>query len=390
MAAFKRAGSRFYWIGPFQAGPVDIPRMSTGQTSKQVARAMESALRTRALGGYADLVRLVAAKQVGLAEFYAAHVAGDDALSALRVDENDRPLSLVVPEYRGGLEDERARSGLDQLLALAPAGARLSWLKEPRNLSRLYRDAAQGLDRKDEEGHPLPRSKASVRRSLHRAISGLLAHELGRGQMLAIMADVAVPSAQDERTVMLSLEEVRGALEAAYADFRPALGLMVSTGIDLGALLRLRVYHYDQEQGTLAVPDTKTAARPRTLSLRGEPVLGNAEGWIRELAAGRSAEDPLLPLTRQQIRKRWDHVRRAIGRPDVRIKDLRGIFATYYLTAGGDPRSLQLILGHTSMAMTLRYLRRVPAGNRARLAEAASRVGTLAAPRLKVEKGGLA
>jgi integrase len=105
--------------------------------------------------------------------------------------------------------------------------------------------------------------------------------------------------------------------------------------------------------------------------------------------AGRRADEPLVLLSRAQVRKRWAYLRNAIGRPDVRVKDFRGIFATYYLTtAGGDPRGLQLILGHTTMAMTLRYLRRVPAGNRALLRAGAAQMGTLEAPRLRVEKGG--
>ena len=87
------------------------------------------------------------------------------------------------------------------------------------------------------------------------------------------------------------------------------------------------------------------------------------------------------------MRKRWAYLRREIKRPDVRVKDLRGIFATYYLTAACDPRGLQLILGHLTMAMTLRYLRRVPAGNRALLKDHARQLGTLAPPRLKVERG---
>jgi integrase len=236
----------------------------------------------------------------------------------------------------------------------------------------------------------MPRSKASVRRSLHRAVSGLLAHEFGRGQMLAVMADVSVPSAQDERSVMMSPEEIRGALASAFADFRPVVGYMLTTGIDLGPMMMQRVYHYDPQTGTLTVPDTKTAARPRTLALRGEPVLENAEPWIRELVAGRAHDEPLVPLTRNQVRKRWGALRKRIGRPDIRLKDLRGIFATYYLMAGGDPRGLQLILGHTTMAMTLRYLRRLPAGNRALLRTSAAHMGTVAPPRLSVERGAVA
>jgi integrase len=65
-----------------------------------------------------------------------------------------------------------------------------------------------------------------------------------------------------------------------------------------------------------------------------------------------------------------------IGREDVRWKDLRGVFPTYYLLAsGGDIRSLQQILGHAGPTMTIRYLRHLLAGNTARLTAEARRIG---------------
>lgn len=87
--------------------------------------------------------------------------------------------------------------------------------------------------------------------------------------------------------------------------------------------------------------------------------------------------DPLVPFTNDEIRSRWEAVREKIKRPDVRWKDLRGTFATHYLSAGGDPRNLQYVLGHSGMAMTLRYLRRVPAGNRDNLRQLAKRAGRI-------------
>lgn len=389
MTAFKRPGSKYFWIGPFRAGSVDVPRMTTGQTNKSTGRAMEEALRNRAVTGYADVVQMVASRSVSLDDFYAAHIRGPEALDGLRQRENDRPLADVVEEYKAVLDDVRALNGLEQLVRLAPKNARFSWLRVPKTLTSLYQRAVRGEDRLNKDGEPQPRSRNSVRRSLHRAVAGLLAHELGRGQMLAILADVTVPSTPDERSMFLSMDEIHLALEKALADFRPVLGYMLTTGIDLLPMLNQKVFHYDENTGTLQVPDTKTPARMRTLALRGEPVLENAEYWLRQLIAGRKATDPLVPLTRAQVRKRWSGVREAIGRPDVRLKDLRGIFATYYLTAGGDPRGLQLILGHTTMAMTLRYLRRQPAGNKAALLAGALLMGLPGGTHLRVQRGGV-
>ena len=95
------------------------------------------------------------------------------------------------------------------------------------------------------------------------------------------------------------------------------------------------------------------------------------------LVVDHAGHEPLVALTDRQIRTRWEAVREEIKRADVRWKDLRGIFATYYLQAGGDVRQLQYVLGHASMAMTMLYLRRVPPGRHESLRIAARSVGRL-------------
>lgn len=390
MAAFRRTGTKYYWIGPFRAGAVDVPRMTTGQASKAQAKAMEDALKNRAVTGYADLVRQVAEKTLPLVEFYTAHIEGPEALTRLRDRGNDPLLSAVVTEYRPHAGDKRVQIGLDQLLALAPKGARLSCLQEAESLQRIYQDAIAGVDRKDEEGYPRRRAPNTVRRGVHRAVAELLTYKLGRGPMLAVMAEVKKPSANDERHVMLSLDEIRRALELADTEFRPVLGLALTTGIDATPLLRLRDGDYNPDEGTLRVSDTKTASRPRTLVLREEPVLENAEHWLGFLRLWvNNPSERLVPLTPRQIRSRWEALRVELGRPEVRWKDLRGVFATYYLQAGGDPRILQDVLGHATMTMTLRYLKRLPVGSRRHISQSARSMG-LPAPRLIVEKGGAA
>jgi integrase len=261
--------------------------------------------------------------------------------------------------------------GAGIVLALAPRDARLSWLTKPTHLTELYRRAIRG----DDHGGGA-RSPNSVRRSVHQAVAAVLRAYFGRGKMLAIVADAEVPAVSDERSVMMTVAEVQRALDVADDEFRPVLGLAVTTGIDRAPLRAGILADYDDEQGTLQVRDRKTAARPRMLLLRGEPVLEHAEHWLKRLVARRTdLGAPLVAFTNRQIQTRWEAIREEIGRPEVRWKDLRGIFATHYLLAGGDTRDLQHILGHSTTAMTLRYLRRLPPGNRARLQEGARHLG---------------
>lgn len=381
MSAFRRGKSPVVYIGPLRAGAVDVPRTSTKQESLEVGRRIEVALSELALTGWADLVERVALRTLDLMELYTAKIEGAVALQEIRLRAKDRPLKELIAEHRENVTDTRAKAGLDQLEALAPADARLSWIRDPRNLTQLYRRAVAGEDREDAR-----RSPNSVRRSLHRAVSDLLSHVVGRGQMLAIMDEVKIPAEHDTRSVMLSADEILAALAAADEEFRPVVGYAICTMIDRRPLLEQRAHHYDEATGQLSVPDRKTKGRARTLALRGEPVLGNAEFWLRQLVAGKGPQEPLVSLTQQQIRTRWAALRKTIKRPDIRWKDLRGIGATYYLLAGGDVRELQHIMGHTSGAMTLRYLRLVPAGNKAGLKEMARGVTLPGRRGLQLEK----
>lgn len=403
---FKRGGRPTWYVGPLTAGGIYIPRMSTGVKDKQTATGIEAMLRTLPTQGYADLIEDVISERLKVSELYSAYNSpgAPGKLQALRDRKNDSLLGELIgspAEYAteataNGLQkrrlvkeatgmyarltDERAAAGLTQLLDLAPEGARLSWLKTPSNVTELYRRAILG------EGGT-PRKPNSVRRSLHRAVSEVLAHTLGRGAMLRVMADAKIPGENDERVVILTPSEIEEVLELADPEFRPVIGLALTTGIDRGVMLKLRVSAYEESTGTLSVlSDTKTSARPRMLILRGEPVLENSEYWLHQLTSGRRSFHSLVQFTAKEIRTRWEAVREAVHRPDVRWKDLRGTFATYYLQAGGDPRNLQHILGHSGMAMTLRYLRRVPVGNRELLRQAArwvaraEGVGALIAP----------
>jgi integrase len=377
MAAFKRGP--VYYLEPTIPGIGRLPRMSTGQGDQMVAKDMESALRTLANTGFRDIVLQLRASQVKLVEVWHAYLQGKDALERLRDRRKDPLLEDVVRERRGRVTDERTVTGYDQLLAYAPKAEErvarewdrpvqeplhLSWLLEPVHVSTLYEIAAE--DR---------RKPNTVRRGLHRAVSDLLARRYSRGRMLAVMADVAKPAEDDSRTVHLTLEEVGNLLAACDDEFRPVLGLALTTGIDRAPLLAALARDYDEAAGTLLVRDTKTHARPRTLLLRESPVLDNAEYWLRQLTAGRAGDERMVPLTPRMLRDRFEAARAAIKRADLRWKDLRGVFASYYLLAGGQARDLQHILGHSTMVMTTRYLRRLPAGNLDSLRAGARKMG---------------
>lgn len=131
--------------------------------------------------GYADLVQMIVEDAIKLSDLYVAKLRGE--LDLVLEQANDPPLRESVDRFRGLTSDARILHGLTQLLELAPAGARLSWLLNAKNISRVCATAiAEG------------RKPNSVKRSLYRAISDLLSHEVGKARKAAIMMDVTTAS----------------------------------------------------------------------------------------------------------------------------------------------------------------------------------------------------
>jgi len=376
MSAYQTGGSGPYKIGPKRLpGGIEIGRISTGTKDRRLANAMERAVDELALQGWGDLVARLGV-DLRLPDLYAGKIMGPHALQELRDKKADPSLQSVLDRAKIFIDDSRARDGvreLEQFLEeMGETGVSFSWLRKPAHLNALYVHA-RGTGRPPN----------SLRRSLHRAVCEILSHELGRGQMLAVMADVKKPSADDERTVDLTPKQIQELLGQLDDEVRPVIEFALLTGIDLTPILRLRPMDYDSETGTVQVDDRKAPSRKRSV-----PVPPAAESIIRLHSAGKEEVETLFGLTRWQVRRRYDSARKAAKLEHVRIKDLRAVFATSYLRAGGSVKDLMSILGHSGPTMTLRYLRRLPARQRAEMEAAAEKMGLGVRHMLKVERGG--
>jgi integrase/recombinase XerC len=99
---------------------------------------------------------------------------------------------------------------------------------------------------------------------------------------------------------------------------------------------------------------------------RDVPVIPEARCAIDDYVAlcpyGTDTDDPLFfssrgkPLSPALAQRMVRNLRIALGLPDSATPHaLRHAFATHLLAAGGDLRSIQELLGHTSLAATQRY-----------------------------------
>ena len=339
---FKRPGSGVYYT-EVRVGDVALPRLSTGLSDKTSAKQLEAALRTIYGWGYRKLIERVADGKVTLQEIWGAWHE-ENQRAALDQLLNPHPSIAEDVDFMldGVTTDERVRVGLRRIKELVPEGADRSWLMEPANVNQLYRDAAKGRD------------PSTVYRTVHRAVADLLSERLGNGTARRILSDVKVPVSSKRRNQILTAKRITDLVYAAPDDLRAPLALTVLTGIDRGPLLIMQVADWDPKKRHLWVPDAKTHGRPRFLPLEKE--MG---AWVNFMARNKDPNDSLTGLTAAVLRDRWEALREAQGLPELRWKDLRGVFATWAYQCAWDALRIQMWLGHTNPVMTQRYIKRV-------------------------------
>lgn len=165
------------------------------------------------------------------------------------------------------------------------------------------------------------------------------------------------PFTTEQLRALLSVIPARTDLGAR--DFA-LLTLLADSGLRVSEALSLEVGAVDFGSGTVrvmgkgrkerVVPFGQTAKRAliEWLKVRGE-IPGVSSLWINRLGHG---------ITSRQVLRRMVEYGEAAKIEQVRISPhtLRHTFAVSYLRNGGDPLTLQRILGHTDLAMTRRYV----------------------------------
>jgi len=176
-------------------------------------------------------------------------------------------------------------------------------------------------------------------------------------------------------------ETVREPLFLALADqdrviaecpvpLRWAVAVLLDTGLRTGELLRLAWADYDPARGTLTVRVSKNRT-PRTVPVttRGRAALdahragsANAGGPAALIFASLAGYRPSgEPRFTGEAFEAWKKARRRAKCPGLRIHDLRHSFAATAARAGVPISDLQRLLGHKTMAMTMRYAGHAPA-----------------------------
>lgn len=170
-------------------------------------------------------------------------------------------------------------------------------------------------------------------------------------QLLAAVERVYLPETTDTNTELsrARTDRLRAAVELTY-----------SSGLRIAELVSLNVGDIDHEQRVIRVTGKGNKQRRVPLGL---PALQALERWIAEsrpIMQSTSEEALFLGVRggRWNARQVRDELNKAALHADldvVRPHDLRHTTATHLLEGGADLRSVQEILGHSSLRTTQRY-----------------------------------
>ena len=161
------------------------------------------------------------------------------------------------------------------------------------------------------------------------------------------------------RIRFLDIVEIRALLEAADDEFRPILIAALHTGMRRGEILNLRWEDVNLKNRIITVQESKSGKK------RMIPIDDTLYGTLR-LLPSRFHRGYVFPLPGkperrwQDFRKRFASAVKKAGIKDFRFHDTRHTFASHLVMNGVDIKSVQELLGHASLAMTMKYAHLAP------------------------------
>ena len=156
------------------------------------------------------------------------------------------------------------------------------------------------------------------------------------------------------RVRFLTVDEIRRLLDACPDNVRPIVVLALNTGMRKGEIMALRWDDVDLCQGLLTVRHSKSGYGrkvPMTETVRGLLLLLKKQGDGEHLFY--TALGGKRPLN--CFRSAWENALKRAGIKDFRFHDLRHTAASHLVMASVDIKAVQEILGHRTLAMTMRY-----------------------------------
>jgi len=161
----------------------------------------------------------------------------------------------------------------------------------------------------------------------------------------------------NQRTRYLEKGELGSLIDACPEFLRSIVLLAVNTGMRQGEILSLTWQAVDLTKGIITLRETKNG------EIRFVPLNSTAKGILLHLRAKCNPDSPYVfcdgkgrPLTRfGSVRGTFERAVEKAQIRDFRFHDLRHTFASHLVMSGADILTVKELLGHKTLAMTLRY-----------------------------------
>ncbi|HJU10403.1 MAG TPA: tyrosine recombinase [Candidatus Binataceae bacterium] len=209
-------------------------------------------------------------------------------------------------------------------------------------------------------------SRATVQRRLFAIKAFFRWRELASGKrdpayaMRSPKAEKRLPQVLNERDTALLIEADSSLKSRSRLRDRAIIEVLYSSGLRVSELTGLDWRDIDDQLGLVMVRSGK-GNKDRLVPI-GQPALQALQAWRTAAPAQASADGPVItnlrgarltPRAVQNIVKR--RLLTASITTSISPHGLRHSFATHLLNAGADLRSIQEMLGHSSLATTQRY-----------------------------------
>jgi integrase len=196
-------------------------------------------------------------------------------------------------------------------------------------------------------------SAAAINRPLA-ALRHLLRLAHDEWEMLPLVPRIKLEREPQGRLRWLTQEEITALLAACVksknAELHPAVIVAINSGLRRSELLGLTWERVDLSRGVLRLELTKSGKR------REVPLIGDSYRAVVSLepkAAGRVFQT-------RSIRTAFENAVEGAKLDDVTFHTLRHTFASWAMMRGVSLKELQELLGHSSLAMTMRYAHLAP------------------------------
>lgn len=170
---------------------------------------------------------------------------------------------------------------------------------------------------------------------------------------------IAFPRTERKLPEVLSQSEVAQFLAAIRKlKYRVALTTAYAAGLRLSEILNLRVSDIDSKRMTIRVRQGK-AHKDRYAMLSPKLLVLLRQYWETQrpttwLFPGKTNQDQLNESVLQHVARR---ARQHSGlKKKITVHTLRHCFATHLLEAGSDIKTIQMLLGHSNLQTTVRYI----------------------------------